>query len=44
VSAALAEAVAALSGGVPAVILVANGEPAGLVTRTDLLEHLAYRS
>jgi predicted transcriptional regulator len=38
------EAVVVLSGGVPAVIAVANGEPAGLVTRTDLLDRLVRRS
>ena len=37
------EAVAALVDRVPALIAVANGEPAGIVTRTDLLEHIAQR-
>ncbi len=44
VSATLDEAVTALSGAVPALVAISTGEPAGIVTRTDLLQHLARRS
>jgi cystathionine beta-synthase len=39
----LDEAFALLAGGAPAVIAVSNGEPTRVVTRSDLLEHIANR-
>jgi cystathionine beta-synthase len=41
--ASLDEAFVALSGGTPAVVAVADGRPAGVVTKLDLLEFLAHR-
>ena len=43
VGASLDEAFALLSDGAPAVVAVQAGRPAGLVTKLDLLEHLAHR-
>jgi cystathionine beta-synthase len=43
VSASLDEAFLALSGGVPAVVAVTGGRPAGVVTKLDLLEYLAHQ-
>jgi len=43
-AATVGEAIAALVDGVPAVIATASDEAAGIVTRTDLLRHLARRS
>ncbi len=42
--ASLDEAFGQLSGGTPAVVAVARGRPAGVVTKLDLLEFLAHRS
>jgi cystathionine beta-synthase len=42
-TASLDDAFALLSGGAPAVVPVASGRPAGVVTRLDLLEYLAHR-
>jgi cystathionine beta-synthase len=41
--ASLDDAFAMLSGGAPAVVAVAGGRPAGVVTKLDLLEYLAHR-
>jgi len=41
--ASLDDAFALLSGGAPAVVPVAKGRPAGVVTKLDLLEFLAHR-
>jgi cystathionine beta-synthase len=41
--ATLDEAFGLLSGGAPAVVAVAAGRPAGVVTKLDLLEYLAHR-
>ncbi|MBA2558005.1 MAG: cystathionine beta-synthase [Chloroflexi bacterium] len=41
--ASLDEAFQLLSDGAPAVVAVAGGRPAGVVTKLDLLEHLAHR-
>ena len=43
VSASLDEAFALLSDGAPALLAVSRGRPAGVVSRLDLLEHLAHR-
>jgi cystathionine beta-synthase len=43
VEASLDEAFGLLSGGAPAVVAVAAGRPAGVVTKLDLLEYLAHR-
>ncbi len=43
VGASLDEAFALLSGGAAALVAVRGGRPAGVVTRLDLLEHLAHR-
>jgi cystathionine beta-synthase len=40
----LDEAFGQLSGGNPAVVAVADGRPAGVLTKLDLLEYLAHRS
>ncbi len=42
VEASLDEAFALLAGGSPAVLAVRDGRPAGVVTKLDLLEHLAH--
>ena len=42
-SATLDEAFALLSGGAPAVVAIAGEEPAGIVTKLDLLEYLSHR-
>jgi cystathionine beta-synthase len=42
-SASLDDAFALLSGGSPAAVAVADGRPAGVVTKLDLLEFLAHR-
>ncbi|HET7473548.1 MAG TPA: cystathionine beta-synthase [Candidatus Limnocylindrales bacterium] len=42
-SATLDEAFALLSGGAPAVVAIAGEEPAGVVTKLDLLEYLSHR-
>jgi cystathionine beta-synthase len=42
--ASLDEAFGQLSGGNPAVVAVAGGRPAGVLTKLDLLEYLAHRS
>jgi cystathionine beta-synthase len=42
--ASLDEAFGQLSGGTPAVVAVAGGRPAGVLTKLDLLEFLAHRS
>jgi len=42
-SATLDEAFALLSGGTPAVVAVAGEQPAGVVTKLDLLEYLSHR-
>ncbi len=44
VTATFDEATAVLVGGAPAVIAVVNDDPAGIVTRSDLLQHFARRS
>jgi cystathionine beta-synthase len=44
VGSSLDEAFAILSAGAPALVAVASGAPVGVVTRLDLLEHLAHRS
>jgi cystathionine beta-synthase len=36
------EVFAALSGGSPAVVVASDGRPAGMLTRSDLLEYLAH--
>ena len=41
--ASLDEAFALLAGGSPAVLVVRDGRPAGVVTKLDLLEYLAHR-
>jgi len=41
--ASLDDAFALLSGGAPAVVPIAKGRPAGVVTKLDLLEYLAHR-
>jgi len=41
--ATLDDAFGLLSGGAPAVVAVAAGRPAGVVTKLDLLEYLAHR-
>ena len=41
--ATLDNAFALLSGGAPAVVPVARGRPAGVLTKLDLLEYLAHR-
>jgi cystathionine beta-synthase len=43
VSASLDEAFALLSDGAPALLAIRDGRPAGVVSRLDLLEHLAHR-
>jgi len=43
VGASLDDAFGLLSGGAPAVVPVAKGRPAGVVTKLDLLEYLAHR-
>jgi cystathionine beta-synthase len=43
VGSSLEEAFAILSAGAPALVAVAAGAPVGVVTRLDLLEHLAHR-
>jgi cystathionine beta-synthase len=43
VSASLDEAFGLLSDGAPALLAVRKGRPAGVVSRLDLLEHLAHR-
>ncbi len=43
VAASLDDAFGLLSGGAPAVVPVAKGRPAGVVTKLDLLEYLAHR-
>jgi cystathionine beta-synthase len=43
VSASLDEAFALLSHGAPALLAIRSGRPAGVVTKLDLLEHLAHR-
>jgi CBS domain-containing protein len=43
VGSSLEEAFAILSAGAPALVAVASGEPVGVVTRLDLLEHLLHR-
>ena len=43
-AAALDEAFQLLSDGAPALVAVADGRPAGIVTKLDLLEFLAHRS
>jgi cystathionine beta-synthase len=43
-SASVEEIVAALTGGTNAVLVASEGRPAGVVTRSDLLEFLAHRS
>jgi cystathionine beta-synthase len=43
VTASLDEAFALLSDGAPALLAVRRGRPAGVVSRLDLLEHLAHR-
>jgi cystathionine beta-synthase len=43
VGSSLDEAFAILSAGAPALVAVASGAPVGVVTRLDLLEHLAHR-
>jgi len=42
VDASLDEAFALLAGGSPAALVVRDGRPAGVVTKLDLLEHLAH--
>jgi cystathionine beta-synthase len=42
--ASLDDAFGLLSGGTPAVVAVAGGRPAGVITKLDLLEFLAHRS
>jgi cystathionine beta-synthase len=42
-SATLDEAFALLSGGVPAVVAIRGEQPAGVVTKLDLLEYLSHR-
>ncbi|MCI0584539.1 MAG: CBS domain-containing protein, partial [Chloroflexi bacterium] len=42
-SASLDDAFALLTGGSPAVVAVAGGRPAGVVTKLDVLEFLAHR-
>jgi predicted transcriptional regulator len=41
-SATLDEAFALLSGGSPAVVAIRGEEPAGVITKLDLLEYLAH--
>ncbi len=43
IGASLDDAFGLLSGGTPAVVPVAKGRPAGVVTKLDLLEYLAHR-
>jgi cystathionine beta-synthase len=43
-AASLDDAFGLLSGGAPAVVPVADGRPAGVVTKLDLLEYLAHRA
>jgi predicted transcriptional regulator len=43
-SATLDEAFALLSGGAPAVVAVHGEQPAGVVTKLDLLEYLSHLS
>ncbi len=42
--ASLDDAFAVLSGGAAALVVVAGGRPSGVLTKLDLLEHLAHRS
>jgi cystathionine beta-synthase len=44
VTATLDEAFGLLADGTPALLAVRDGRPAGVVTRLDLLEHLAHRA
>ena len=43
-AASLDEAFALLSGGAPGLLAIRDGRAAGVVTRLDLLEHLAHRA
>jgi cystathionine beta-synthase len=43
VTASLDEAFGLLSGGAPALLAIRDGRPAGVVSRLDVLEHLAHR-
>ena len=42
--ASLDDAFAVLSGGAAALLVVSRGHPSGVLTKLDLLEHLAHRS
>jgi cystathionine beta-synthase len=43
VGASLEEAFTGLAAGAPALVAIENGQPVGVVTRLDLLEHLVHR-
>jgi predicted transcriptional regulator len=43
VAASLEDAFSELSAGAQALVAVSGGEPVGVVTRLDLLEHLLHR-